>query len=129
MVDPDHQGRIMHTGIISKPASGRARLATLLAAIAATGLNFAPAATASEAPTIRVPIGDLNLASAQGQRVLERRVSAAVRSVCTPKTAAVSATINVARVQVAQCRRDTLADVQRQLDQHGLPKLYMARGN
>jgi UrcA family protein len=120
----------MLTGIIN-PASRRAGFATLLAAFAVTGLAFSAAATAGEAPTIRVRISDLNLASAQGQRVLEQRVFTAVRTVCAPKTASVSASAisNVSRVRVAQCRRDTLAHVQRQLDQHGLPKLYVARGN
>lgn len=112
----------MRNGIVTNPA----RLAMLLAA---TGLAFASAASAREAPSIRVPIGDLNLASVQDQRVLERRVSAAVRSVCDPKTPSVSATISVARVRVAHCRRAALADVQRQLDQHGLPQLYTARRN
>jgi UrcA family protein len=112
----------MLNGIVRNPA----RLALLLAV---TGLAFASTASAREAPSVRVPIGDLNLASTEGQRVLEQRVFSAIRNVCAPKTASVASTTSVARVQVAYCRRAALADVQRQLDQRGLPKLYVAARN
>lgn len=119
----------MHTGIIRNPATQCRGLARLLAATAMTGLAFAPAAPATEAPSVRVRVGDLNLASAQGQRVLERRLSAAIKSVCEPKTTSAVTTSGMARVQVGYCRRAALADVQRQLDRHGLPKLYVADRN
>jgi UrcA family protein len=122
MSDPKHQGRIMHTGIVRNPA----RLAMLLAA---AGLAFVSSVSAKEPPSIRVPISDLNLASTDGQRALEHRVFSAIRTVCAPQTPSVSATTSVARVQVAYCRRAALASVQRQLDQRGLPKLYVADRN
>ncbi len=117
----------MLTRTIRNPAR-KIRLATLLAAATVTGLAFTATAPAAEVPTIRVQVGDLNLASAQGQRVLERRVSAAINSVCgAKKTTSVASTSGMARVQIAYCRNAAFADVQRQLDQHGLPKLYVAR--
>ena len=70
------------------------RLLTSLAPIGAIALAFAiPAAAAPRTVTVladpnvitdRVATADLNLANADGQRALYRRVSAAAQSVCRP---------------------------------------------
>lgn len=58
---------------------------TLLGLAAATAalMTIAPAVAApEETRQIKVQYGDLNLASAQGQKVLERRLTSAAREVC-----------------------------------------------
>jgi UrcA family protein len=51
----------------------------------AVGLaGVAHSATPDGAPSVRVPYGDLNLASEQGANTLHARVAAAARQVCAP---------------------------------------------
>lgn len=58
-------------------------VATLLAAVAAVVCLAQPAAAADTAKVTRqVYVGDLNLASAEGQVTMESRVKSAARSVC-----------------------------------------------
>ena len=59
-------------------------LAALTACMAVGLASVARAAPpADAAPSVRVPYGDLNLASAQGVNTLNARVSAAARQVCS----------------------------------------------
>jgi UrcA family protein len=59
-------------------------LAALTACMAVGLAGVARAAPpADAAPSVRVPYGDLNLASAQGVNTLNARVSAAARQVCS----------------------------------------------
>lgn len=54
----------------------------LLCATVAVGSAVSAAAAPFQAPAARVSFADLNLASAAGRAVLERRVSAAADSIC-----------------------------------------------
>ena len=83
--------------------------ASLLTAASILGGTAAPAFAqpAAAAPTRVVSYADLNLASAAGRAVLDRRINAAVRDVCGH-----AYPIDLASVdQVLQCRQETLAAV------------------
>lgn len=59
------------------------RFAMTLAALGLAGTAISPAfANTSETMTVQVPYDDINLASPEGQKQLDRRVDKAVRSVC-----------------------------------------------
>ena len=59
-------------------------LAALTACMAVGLAGIARSATPDAAPSVRVPYGDLNLASEQGANTLYARVAAAARQVCAP---------------------------------------------
>jgi UrcA family protein len=59
-------------------------LAAVTACMAVGLAGVARSATPDGAPSVRVPYGDLNLASEQGANTLHARVAAAARQVCAP---------------------------------------------
>ena len=59
-------------------------LAALTACMAVGLASVAHAAPQDAAPSIKVPVGDLNLASAKGVDTLYARVTAAAHQVCAP---------------------------------------------
>jgi UrcA family protein len=59
-------------------------LAAVTACMAVGLAGVARSATPEAAPSVRVPYGDLNLASEQGANTLHARVAAAARQVCAP---------------------------------------------
>jgi len=99
---------------ISTVASGGSVLLALGLALAAP----APA-TAQDIPTViaemddvvttRVPYGDLNLASSDGQKTLDRRVFAATRKVCVYERG------SAAGLGERACRRDAYERAQPQI--------------
>ena len=82
------------------------------AAISATTL-FSPPAFAQSAPTqLVVGFADLDLSTAHGQRVLDRRLRSAAETVCGPTSSADPRGKN----EVRRCRTDTLAYARSQRD-------------
>jgi len=59
-------------------------LAAVTACMAVGLANVAHSATPDATPSVRVPYGDLNLASELGASTLHARVTAAARQVCAP---------------------------------------------
>jgi len=101
----------------------RLALAALAATLLATSLALLPvAAQAGEAPVQRVKVRDLDLSTKRGQRMLERRVLAAIEAACTPDGAAVTPFPRHSQA-ASDCRTDALDQVQRQLGTHGIPLL------
>ena len=90
--------------------------------VAALMLGMVPPLQAAEPPTVRVYVGDLELASAHGQRELQRRVDAAIAQVCTPPGSAVVQRPRSRRL-VRECRAQAWAGVEKQLARHGVPSL------
>ena len=83
--------------------------------IAAIVATVAPPATGQQAnanPVERVTIGDLDLASADGQRMLARRVGQATELAC----GSYAGTREYYEIDaIDQCRRDARAEVKRQV--------------
>jgi UrcA family protein len=86
--------------------------------IAACMLAMVPAVQAANLPTDRVYVGDLDLRNPQARRELQRRVSRAIERVCRP--VAGSALLPRTRRLTSECRADAWAQVQQQLDRHGV---------
>ena len=61
-----------------------AMLAALTTCMAVGLAGIARSATPDAAPSVRVPYGDLDLASEQGANTLHARIAAAARQVCAP---------------------------------------------
>lgn len=81
-------------------------------AVSATAL-FSPPAFAQSAPTqLAVSYSDLDLSTAHGQRVLDRRLRTAAETVCGPTSSADPRGKN----DVRQCRAETLAYARAQRD-------------
>lgn len=58
-----------------------------LAALSIAGTAITPAfASRTEPMTVRVEYGDINLGSPEGQRLLDRRLAKAVRTVCSAQS-------------------------------------------
>lgn len=109
------QGRLERPGLVARAlAAGAATLITLGLAALPTMLP------AAEIPVQRVQVADLNLDSAEGQRVLERRVRLAIDQVCRPATSELERH-PLARRQADECRQRAWNDVQRQLAARGVP--------
>ncbi len=83
---------------------------TTIASIAAvaTLAIAAPASATLANDTATVRLGDLDLTNATHQRRMERRIDAAIRSVCDSRGPVSSAT----RVAIATCHAEVLAQVQ-----------------
>jgi len=101
------------------PLRHRRSSAALLLAAAATLLNMGVAlmptmAHADELPTERVRVSDLDLASAEGQRTLERRIRAAIEKVCSPPEAEPVEKLR-SRLKLEKCQEEARASVARQL--------------
>lgn len=85
--------------------------------------------SAAELRQERVQISDLNLATRQGQRQLQRRIAAAIERVCAPSGTVIESDVR-SRLALSECRRHARTGVQEQLTAGGaLPKLQMVRGN
>jgi UrcA family protein len=67
-------------------------------------------------------VGDLDLRTAQGQQLAQRRVLEAIDRVCL-ETEVVAAPKLRVRAMTRKCREQAFAHVQAQLDQRGLPRL------
>ena len=83
---------------------------------------------AEPVPTATVLVGDLDLATRDGQRAYRRRLGAALEEVCGSYANAVQTDLAVA---VADCRRDATASADRQLAERmarrsGAPSLVVA---
>jgi UrcA family protein len=106
--------------------------ALLLASAAITtllGLAIPTTLPAGELRQERVQVSDLNLATRQGQRQLQRRVTAAIERVCTPAATMVVSNVR-SRLALSECRHEARAGVQRQLAASGaLLKLQVVQGN
>lgn len=101
----------------------RLALAALAATLLATGLVLLPvAAQAGDQQDQRVRVRDLDLTTKRGQRMLERRVLAAIEAACTPDSAAMTRYPRYSRA-AEDCRADALRQVQRQLGTRGIPLL------
>lgn len=100
----------------------RFRHLQLAGLVVAASLVIAPGLQASEVPTARVAIADLDLATDHAQQVLARRVYAAIARVCAPATSA-PLVRPAARRAMEQCRYLAFDGVQQQLVRHGLPQL------
>jgi UrcA family protein len=87
-------------------------LTIVLAAILACPASLAAQSSPSDLPTAPVVIGDLDLASAPGHKVLERRVARALEAVCSSYANAVEPSD---QLRITQCRREARADFDRQL--------------
>lgn len=87
-------------------------LTLALAAILATPAPLAAQAAPSGLPTAAVVVGDLDLASASGHKMLERRVARALEDVCSSYANAVDQS---QEMRVTQCRREARADFDRHL--------------
>lgn len=89
-------------------------LAVTLAAIGLAGAAFSPAlAGTTDGMTIKVPTADINLATAEGQKTLDKRIEKAVRNVCgvtTPSTGS-----RILSEQARDCLAKARADVKQQL--------------
>jgi UrcA family protein len=94
--------------------------------IAALLLGVTPALQAAGLPTVRVPVGDLALHSEGGQRELQRRLGNAVNQVCQPVGSALIPGPRARRL-AQQCRERAWADIQVQLDRHGVALAAAAR--
>ena len=97
------------------------------AAVAALALNLATVAPAlaQSAPSVAVTYQDLNLASAAGREILDRRIANAAGQLCGAYTA-VELTWAAA---VLECREQTIADTQPQRDaalRHGTVQISSA---
>lgn len=111
---------------MANEASRRTSL-RIITALLATGLALGPASQARAQQPLqeRVRVADLDLGTAAGKRTFERRVEAAIRRVCpAPHSLAVS-TPRSKRL-ARQCRQDARAQVQAQLQQHGIPGVLLA---
>jgi UrcA family protein len=86
-------------------------LAATVAAFATTGVGVSPA-FARSADVVTVGYGDLNLASAAGQRALDSRIEAAVNVVCEAGDSAELRTHALERA----CRNEAFAAAQPQRD-------------
>jgi UrcA family protein len=90
------------------------------ALLLAAALAIIPMTTpAQELPTRRVKIGDLG--SPLGRNALDRRLRIAIDQVCSPRGS--TGVRAAAKKQIRECRQCARADVQRQLEPHGLPPL------
>ncbi|HMA12942.1 MAG TPA: UrcA family protein [Steroidobacteraceae bacterium] len=95
---------------------GRTSLFTAagLTLLAAVSLLVSPALRAAPIPLQRVQVSDLDLATPKGQRILEKRIGAAIEAVCVhpnrdlPRSRAVVQGIDA-------CRAAALGSVRRQL--------------
>jgi UrcA family protein len=113
----------MYRNVIDQRVSRRnAGLALLLTA----GLALIPAVgAASEVVQVRrVKIADLDLSSPLGRQALDRRLRIAVEQVCTPRGS--TKVRAAASKQARECMQSARADVQHQLEQHGLSPLLAA---
>lgn len=97
----------------------------LIAASLVAGVGFSATAGAGEIVKERVKVADLDLDTVRGQRILERRVQAAVGRVCTAPVAVPTYT-NRSKRDVAECRRDALEMVQDQLEARGIASASLA---
>ena len=80
-------------------------VAATLSTVAPTPAVAADIVVAPQAVTVRVSFADLNLASAQGRAVLDRRIAGAARSICGEYFS----TDLQMRALVQDCREDAIA--------------------
>lgn len=90
------------------------------AIIVAAALSVLPQARAADPAATRVYIGDLDLGTPRGRRVLQRRIAAAIEQVCVPHGSALLPTPRTRR-EVHECREQALAGVRAQLARRGVP--------
>lgn len=90
--------------------------------MAVAALAFIPPLPAAELPSVRVRISDLDLTTPQGQRSLQRRVSAAIADVCVPHASVLLRNAR-SRKEVRECTSQARQSVQQQLQRHGMPRL------
>lgn len=81
------------------------------AALSAIALSLTVPAAASELRTERVVYGDLDLTGEAGQAALGKRISAAVKRVCSPTGNSASEALESKR-----CKRESLASAHQQMD-------------
>jgi UrcA family protein len=123
--------RDMHIQINHGSAPARAPvirllLATTVATLLTGTLAVAPTIVhAGEPNAERVRVADLDLATPQGRRTLDRRVSEAIERVCAPSLDPLPGSVR-ALTQVRVCSRRAREQVQGQLAAHGLPALLTA---
>jgi UrcA family protein len=91
---------------------------TLATALAACGLAAAAMATPAHAAdaermTISVPTADINLATAAGQRTLDRRLQKAARTVC--RTDSLTVGSRIMTQEARECLARARADARQQL--------------
>ncbi len=107
-------------------------VAALLASAAITtllGLAIPATLPAAELRQERVQVSDLDLATAKGQRQLQRRVTAAIERVCAPAGTVIESNVR-ARLALSECRREARLAVQEQLSvSGGSPKQRIVRSN
>jgi UrcA family protein len=117
--------RNMHGNVLRRYMAQRRAAVTGL--LVAAGLALAPAfATADETQTRKVRVADLDLASPAGKLALDRRLRFAIEQVCSPR-GSVRARAGMSK-QARSCRQEAMADVQRQLEAHGVsPALSAGR--
>lgn len=87
--------------------------------IAVIMLGMVPAAQAAKPPVDRVYVGDLDLQNPRAQRELHRRVNRAIERVCRPVGSALMPGPRTRRL-TRECRAGAWAEVQQQLDRHGV---------
>lgn len=89
-------------------------LAKIMAALALAGTAFSPAyAAPTEKMTIQVEYGDINLASPEGQKHLDRRLEKAVRTVC--RTQGYNGASRIMSLEARACLAKARADVRQQV--------------
>jgi UrcA family protein len=89
-------------------------LAKIIAALALAGTAFSPAyAAPTEKMTIQVEYGDINLASVEGQKQLDRRLEKAVRTVC--RTQSHNGGSRILNLDAKACLAKARADVRQQV--------------
>lgn len=89
-------------------------LAIALATLGLAGAAITPAAAAeAERMTVKVSYGDINLATPEGQRVLDQRLEKAARTVC--RVTNVTTGTRIMNHEVRQCLAKARADTRQQV--------------
>jgi UrcA family protein len=92
---------------------------------AATPSMNSSTAAAAEPASIKVKVSDLDLASEEGKDTLARRLAVAIDKVCAQAGNVNPAVTAPSRIQ--RCRTEVEANVRRQLEQHGVSPVLVAR--
>jgi UrcA family protein len=93
----------------------------------AVGLvDVARSATPDAAPSVKVSYGDLDLANAQGARVLHARITAAARQVCAPDGLDIR-DLTLYSVE-RSCMSETVANAERKVQATKVARIDVRKG-
>jgi UrcA family protein len=101
-------------------------LAALTACMAVGLVDVARSATPDEAPSVKVSYGDLDLANAQGARVLHARITAAARQVCAPDGLDIR-DLTLYSVE-RSCMSETVANAERKVQATKVARIDVRKG-